>query len=86
MDICVGDMFYFNNPDVQRHLSIPDYLRVTEISKCGSFVTAVYENHMVDTRPRLFSIKNLFFDSNLNPKRENPSWIFLKAIDNASMA
>ena len=85
-DISIGDLFYFNNPGVSKGHCLPDYMRVTEISKCGSFVTAKYENHAVDTRPRLFSMKNLEFDSNLNPKRENPSWIFKKALDNASMA
>jgi len=85
-DILIGDMFYFNNFGVRNGHCIPDYMRVTEISKCGSFITAVYENHAVDNRPRLFSKKNLMFDSNLNPKRENPSWIFTKALNDASMA
>ena len=77
-DILVGDKFYFNNYCVQKGYTIPDYLLVTEISKDGNYVTAEYINHAVDTRPRLFAKKNLLFDSNLNPKREDPSWIFIE--------
>lgn len=77
-DICVGDKFYFNSYCVQRGFSIPDYLEVSEISKDGEFITGQYVNHAVDTRPRLFAKRNLLFDSNLNPKRENPGWIFTK--------
>lgn len=80
MDILIGDKFYFNSYCVMKHFSLPDYLIISGISKDGKYVTGQYENHAVDTRPRLFSIDNLKFDSNLNPKRENPSWIFLKAI------
>lgn len=80
MDILVGDKFYFNSYCVEKGFSLPDYLIVSDISKDGKYVTGQYENHTVDTRPRLFSIENLKFDSNLNPKRESPSWIFLKAI------
>ena len=76
--ICLGDKFYFNNYCVQKHYTIPDYLIVTEIK--DEFITAEYENHGVDQRPRIFSKKNLVFDSNLNDRREDPSWIFLKAI------
>lgn len=83
MDILVGDKFYFNSYCVERRFSLPDYLIVSDISKDGKYVTGQYENHTVDTRPRLFSIDNLKFDSNLNPKRENPSWIFLKALEGA---
>lgn len=78
-DISIGDKFYFNNYCVKRGFTLPDYLIVTDITKQGEFVTAQYENHFVDTRPRLFSKKNLLFDSNLNARREDPSWIFLKA-------
>ena len=86
MDICIGDMFYFNSPGIEKGHCLPDYMRVTEISKCGYFVTAVYEARAVETRPRLFSMKNLQYDSNLNPNRSNPSWIFKKALTDASMA
>lgn len=78
-DISIGDRFYFNNYCVQKGYSVPDYLIVTDILPSGDFVKAEYENHAVDTRPRLFSKKNLHFDSNLNPKRDDPSWIFTKA-------
>lgn len=83
MDILVGDKFYFNSYCVEKGFSLPDYLIVSDISKDGKYVTGQYENHTVDTRPRLFSIENLKFDSNLNPKRESPSWIFLKALGGA---
>lgn len=79
-DICIGDRFYFNNYCVQKGLSLPDILMVKEITKDGEFVKAEYESHAVDQRPRLFAMKNLMFDSNLNPKRETPSWIFVKAV------
>lgn len=80
-DICIGDRFYFNNYCVQKGLSLPDILMVKEITKDGEFVKAEYESHAVDQRPRLFAIKNLEFDSNLNPKRETPSWIFVKEVE-----
>lgn len=80
-DICLGDRFYFNNYCVKNKLSLPDFLVVTDISKDGEFIKAEYESHAVDQRPRLFAKKNLMFDSNLNPKRETPSWIFVKAMD-----
>ena len=77
-DICLGDKFYFNSYCVKRGFTMPDYLSVSDISKNGEFITGQYENHAVDTRPRLFAKKNLIFDSNLNPKRDDPSWIFVK--------
>ena len=83
MDIQLGDKFYFNSYCVDRHFTIPDYLIVTGFKYGGEFVEAQYENHYVDTNPRTFSVKNLKFDSNLNPKREKPSWIFLKAIEDS---
>lgn len=79
-EICIGDRFYFNNYGVQKGYTLPDYLIVKDITHEGSYVHAVYENHAIDTRERLFSSKNLEFDSNLNPKRENPGWIFVKAL------
>ena len=78
MDIQLGDKFYFNSYCVARGFSMPDYLIVSDIVNDGAYVYAQYENHAVDTRPRMFSTKNLTFDSNLNPKRADPSWIFLK--------
>ena len=75
-DISIGDRFYFNNYCVQKGYNLPDYMVVSDIS--GEFVKAEYESHAVDTRPRLFAKKNLQFDSNLNPKRSDPSWIFTK--------
>lgn len=79
-DICLGDRFYFNNYCVRKKLSLPDILVVSDISKEG-FITAEYESHAVDQRPRMFAKKNLLFDSNLNPKRQDPAWIFIKAQD-----
>lgn len=84
-DICLGDKFYFNSYCVKHNFSIPDYMIVSDISKDGHFVSAQYENHAVDTRPRLFAKENLYFDSNLNPKREDPSWIFCKAKENKNV-
>lgn len=78
-DIAIGDKFYFNSYCVDKKLTLPDYLIVQSISEDG-FVKAKYENHAVDTRSRLFSAKNLLFDSNLNPKRSDPSWIFTKRL------
>lgn len=80
-DICIGDRFYFNNYCVQKGYSLPDFLVVTDIFKDGEFIKAEYESHAVDQRPRLFAMANLSFDSNLNPKRETPSWIFVKAVE-----
>lgn len=79
--IQIGDRFYFNNYCVARGFTLPDYLIVTDITHDGKFVHAQYENHFIDTRPRMFAMENLWFDSNLNEKREDPSWIFLKAKD-----
>lgn len=78
-EIQLGDKFYFNNYCVSRGFSLPDYLIITDFTKDGRFAYAQYENHFVETRPRMFSVDNLVFDSNLNPQREDPSWIFLKA-------
>ena len=83
MDIQLGDKFYFNSYCVDRHMTLPDYLIVTNFKYDGQFLEAQYENHYVDTNPRTFATKNLQFDSNLNPKREKPSWIFLKAIEDS---
>ena len=79
IDIKLGDKFYFNNYCVSRGFSLPDYLIVTDITNDGKFIHAQYENHYIDTRPRMFAFENLAFDSNLNANREDPSWIFLKA-------
>ena len=84
-DIQIGDKFYFNNYCASRGFSLPDYLIVTGMPQNGAYVEAQYENHFVDTRPRMFATKNLQFDSNLNPKREDPSWIFVKA-ENETLA
>lgn len=84
MDIQLGDKFYFNSYCVDRHMTLPDYLIVTAFKHNGAFVEAQYENHFVDTQPRTFAVQNLQFDSNLNPRREKPSWIFLKAIEEES--
>lgn len=83
MDIQLGDKFYFNSYCVDRHMTLPDYLIVTAFKHNGAFVEAQYENHFVDTQPRTFAVQNLQFDSNLNPRREKPSWIFLKAIEDS---
>lgn len=86
-DICLGDVFYFDTDGVRRGLSVPDYMKVSKISEDGKFVTAKYEARTVAINDRLFSYQNLWFDSNLNPKREKPNWIFVKGLEaNASMA
>lgn len=75
-NIYLGDRFYYNSHTVSKGLTIPDYFIVTKVS--GDIVVAKPENRYIDTRERLFSIDNLWLDSNLNPHASNPSWIFVK--------
>ena len=74
-NILIGSRFYHNNYSTARGYTLPDYLIVKDITK--DFVTATYENHYVYTKERVFSIKNLWEDSNLNPKNRDPEWIFV---------
>ena len=76
-DISVGSKFYHNNYTTAHGLSLPDYLIVTDIH--NGFVTAKYENHYVYTKERVFGFENLWQESNLNPKVEDPEWIFVNA-------
>lgn len=79
LDIFVGDRFYFNSYGAANGQIVPDFLIVENISSDGMFVTARYENRAVDRRKRLFARDNLVFDSNLNPRRDDPTWIFVRA-------
>lgn len=79
-DILVGDRFYHNNFSTRMGHSLPDYLIVTDVGK--EFITAKYENHYINTNDRLFAIKFLYDDSNLNPKAKDPTWVFVKALKN----
>lgn len=74
-DILVGTRFYHNNYSTAHGQVLPDYLIVQEIK--NDFLTATYENHYVYTKERVFSLKNLWQDSNLNPKNKDPEWVFV---------
>lgn len=75
-DISIGDKFYHDNYSTHQGQALPDYLIVQEIK--DGFVTATYENHYVYTKERVFSLNNLWSDSNLNPHQKKPEWVFLR--------
>ena len=73
--ISIGSKFYHNNYSTAKHQTIPDYLIVLDTH--NGYVTAKYENHYVYTKERVFDEKNLWTDSNLNPKNKDPEWVFV---------
>lgn len=70
----VGDRFYLNTNAVMKGLDIPDYNIITWIK--GEFFGVKYENCGIGNIERTMGIAVLD-DSNLNPVRTKPSWIFV---------
>lgn len=79
-NVRVGDRFYLNNFSTRNGHVLPDYLIVTDIQRYADgpikFVTAKYENRATYTKERILGASFLD-DSNLNPLKKNPSWIFV---------
>lgn len=72
--IRVGDRFYLNSHTVRKGLDLPDFQIVTWIK--GEFFGVKYENRGIGNIERIMGI-SVLDDSNRNPKRTDPSWIFV---------
>lgn len=73
-DIHVGDRFYLNSHTVRNGIDLPDFQIVQWVK--GEFFGVKYENCSIGNVERTMGIAVLD-DSNLNPNRTDPSWIFV---------
>lgn len=82
-----GQKFYHNNYTTEKGYSLPDYLILEGVKLIGHgsekmyLLVGKYENHEVYTKERVLS-DMILMDSNLNPKCENPEWIFEERMKN----